>query len=118
MAQVIIKGSERAIAEFCSWFSNSGEQGLMECWADSNWNPATHQYEDSTTYLGTRAYSEVIELVEYDKETDEEVFYNMFGQQITKEELEASQKMIAENASVQLMTSPTGQVFNLKAQND
>lgn len=75
MAQVIIKGSEKAIKEFCSWFSNSGEQGLMEAFADNGWNPETHQYDPVTTYLGTRGYNEVIELVEYDNETDEEVPY-------------------------------------------
>ncbi|BBC78180.1 Hypothetical protein KNT65_gp132 [Escherichia phage EcS1] len=78
MAQVIIKGSEKAIAEFCSWFSNSGEQGLMEAWADSGWNPKTMTYEDSNSYLGTRGYGhlEPIELVEYDKETNEEIHYD------------------------------------------
>lgn len=97
MAQVIIKGSEKAIAEFCSWFSNSGEQGLMEAWADSGWNPKTMKYEDVNTYLSTRGYSEVIELVEYDKETDEEVPY-FDGEKLS---------------GVQLMGDNTGQIFNL-----
>lgn len=74
MAQVIVKGSDKAIQAFCDWFSNSGEQGLMEAWADS-WNPETMKYEESTSYLGTRGYSTEIELVEYDKETDEEIPY-------------------------------------------
>lgn len=75
MAQVIIKGSEKAIQAFCDWFSNSGEQELTEAWADSNWNPETMKYDASTSYLGTRGYSTEIELVEYDKETDEEIPY-------------------------------------------
>lgn len=74
MAQVIIKGSDKAIKAFCDWFSNSGEQGLMEAWAD-DWNPETMKYEEVTSYLGTRGYSSEIELVEYDKETDEEIPY-------------------------------------------
>ena len=74
MAQVTIKGSDKAIKAFCDWFSNSGEQGLMEAWAD-DWNPETMQYEEATSYLGTRGYSSEIELVEYDKETDEEIPY-------------------------------------------
>lgn len=75
MAQVIIKGSEKTIKEFCAWFSNSGEQGLMESWADSGWNSETRGYDEVTTYLGTRGYEDLIEFVEYDKETDEEVPY-------------------------------------------
>lgn len=77
MAQVIIKGSNKAIEEFCSWFSNSGEQGLMEVWADSGWNPKERRYDLVNTYLGSRGYglNEPIELVEYDKETGKEVPY-------------------------------------------
>lgn len=75
MAQVVIKGSDKAIAEFCSWFSNSGEQDFMEAWSTTRWNQDTKQYDDVTTYIGTRGYSEVVELVEYDKQTDEEVPY-------------------------------------------
>lgn len=74
MAQVIIKGSDKAIKAFCDRFSNSGEQGLMEAWA-SDWNSETMKYEETTSYLGTRGYSSEIELVEYDKETDEEIPY-------------------------------------------
>lgn len=75
MAQVIIKGSEKAIEAFCEWFSNSGEQDLMEAFAGGGWNSETMSYDDVTTYLGTRGYDKVIELIEYDKETDEEVPY-------------------------------------------
>ncbi|QDB71762.1 hypothetical protein HWC54_gp107 [Klebsiella phage Marfa] len=46
----------------------------MEAWA-SDWNPETMKYEEATSYLGTRGYSSEIELVEYDKETDEEIPY-------------------------------------------
>lgn len=65
MAQVVIKGSEKAIQLFCDWFSNSGEQGLMDCWADVS----------ETSYLGTSGYTGDIELIEYDNETHEEVPY-------------------------------------------
>ncbi|WWP52202.1 hypothetical protein [Enterobacter phage ZX14] len=98
MAQVIIKGSKKAIEEFCSWFSNSGEQGFMEAWADSGWNAKECKYDDVNTYIGTRGYgiNEPIELVEYDKETDKEVFD---GEQLS---------------AMQLLVPNTGQTFNLK----
>ncbi|UYM28771.1 hypothetical protein [Serratia phage vB_SspM_LC53] len=78
MAQVIIKGSEKAIQAFCDWFSNSGEQGLMECWADvSSWDPVKMTYGPVKSYLGTEGYgiTEPIRLVEYNSETDEEIPY-------------------------------------------
>lgn len=77
MAEVVIKLPPHLVKSFCSWFSNSGEQDFYEAHQNGTWNEITHQWEDAKTYVGTRGYGidEPIELVEYDKETDDEVTY-------------------------------------------
>lgn len=116
MAKIVIECDDHLVETFCSWFSNQGEQDLFEAHQNGKWNEKEMKWEEQTTYLSTEGYgiNEPIVLVEYDKETDEKVIYSMFGQRITEEELKASQEMIAENTSVQLMTSPTGESFSLK----
>ncbi|BAQ23075.1 conserved hypothetical protein [Edwardsiella phage PEi26] len=49
----------------------------MEAHQNGVWNEETMKWEDATTYISTRGYgvNEPIRLVEYDKETDEEVPY-------------------------------------------
>ncbi|WFG79129.1 hypothetical protein VIPKPNUMC01_00122 [Klebsiella phage vB_VIPKPNUMC01] len=78
MAEIVIKCPPHLVESFCDWFSNSGEQDFYEAHQNGTWNETTKQWEESTTYIGTRGYGvdEPIEIVEYDKETDEEVTYH------------------------------------------
>jgi hypothetical protein len=49
----------------------------MEAHSNGVWNEETMQWEDATTYIGVKGYgvNEPICIVEYDKETDEEIPY-------------------------------------------
>lgn len=49
----------------------------MEAHANGVWNEETMQWEDAKTYIGVQGYgvNEPIRIVEYDKETDEEIPY-------------------------------------------
>lgn len=77
MAEIVIKCPPHLVESFCEWFSNSGEQDFYEAHQNGTWNETTKQWEEATTYIGTRGYGvdEPIEIVEYDKETDEEILY-------------------------------------------
>ncbi|WZB37581.1 hypothetical protein [Erwinia phage COW86c] len=77
MAQIVINIPDHLVECFCSWFSNQGEQDLMEAHANGVWNEETMQWEDAKTYIGVQGYgvNEPIRIVEYDKETDEEIPY-------------------------------------------
>ena len=77
MAKIIIECAPHLVETFCSWFCSQGEQDLSEAHAGGTWNPETMSYEDATTHLTARGYgiNEPIRLVEYDKETDEEIPY-------------------------------------------
>jgi hypothetical protein len=77
MAQIVINIPDHLVECFCGWFSNQGEQDLMEAHSNGVWNEETMQWEDATTYIGVKGYgvNEPICIVEYDKETDEEIPY-------------------------------------------
>lgn len=77
MAEIVIRCPPHLVESFCEWFSNSGEQDFYEAHQNGTWNETTQKWEEATTYIGTRGYgvNEPIEIVEYDKETDEEVTY-------------------------------------------
>lgn len=77
MAKIIIECAPHLVETFCGWFSNQGEQDLMEAHQNGIWNEQTYEWEDAKTNLSVRGYgvNEPIRLVEYDKETDEEVPY-------------------------------------------
>ena len=75
MAKIIIECAPHLVETFCGWFSNQGEQDLMEAHQNGVWNEKEMKWEDATTYLSVKGYgiNEPIRLVEYDKETDEEI---------------------------------------------
>lgn len=75
MAEVIVKMPDHLVETFCSWFSNQGEQDFFEVHSGGIWDPVKMKYVEARTYIGTRGYGidEPIEIVEYDKETDEEI---------------------------------------------
>ncbi|UKH49518.1 hypothetical protein [Enterobacter phage vB-EclM_KMB17] len=77
MAQIIIDIPDHLVESFCGWFSNQGEQDLMEAHANGVWNEETKQWEDAKTGLTISGYgiNEPIKIREYDKETDEEIQY-------------------------------------------
>lgn len=67
MAKIIIECPSHLVESFCGWFSNQGEQDFMEA----------HACDQPNTYIATEGYGidEPIRIVEYDKETDEEISY-------------------------------------------
>lgn len=77
MAKIIIECPEHLVKTFCAWFSNNGEQDFFEAHASGVWNEKEMKWEDPTTYISTRGYgiNEPIHIVEFDKETDEEICY-------------------------------------------
>lgn len=77
MAKIIIECAPHLVESFCGWFSNQGEQDFMEAHQNGVWNEQTMKWEEATTYISIRGYgiNEPIRLVEYDKETDEEIPY-------------------------------------------
>jgi hypothetical protein len=77
MAKIIIECAPHLVETFCGWFSNQGEQDLYEAHQNGVWNDETKTWEDQTTWLGTSGYgvNEPIRLIEYDKETNEEIHW-------------------------------------------
>lgn len=92
MAEIVIRCPPHLVESFCEWFSNSGEQDFYEAHQNGTWNEATKQWEEATTYIGTRGYGvdEPIEIVEYDKETDEEVTYHEDKNNLSRSSCEVS----------------------------
>lgn len=78
MAKIIIECAPHLVETFCAWFSNQGEQDFMEAYADGGWNPETMSYDERTTGITVKGYgvNEPIRLVEYDKETNEEIDFD------------------------------------------
>lgn len=77
MSKIIIECAPHLVKTFCDWFSNQGEQYLYEAHQNGVWNEETKQWEEPATYITTRGYGvdEPIRIVEFDKETHEEVPY-------------------------------------------
>lgn len=63
MATVTFNIPDHLVEDFCGWFSNSGEQDLMEA----------HLCQHDDTFISVEGYGidEPITIVEYNKETDE-----------------------------------------------
>lgn len=75
MAIISIELPDHLVETFCGWFSNSGEQDLMEAHADGVWNEKTQQWDPVTTYISVEGYgvNEPIRIIEYDNNTHEKV---------------------------------------------
>lgn len=78
MAKIIVEGSPKVLESFCSWFSNQGEQDFMEAWQCDGWNSETMSYDPVTSFITVKGYgiNEPIQLVEIDRETEEEIPYD------------------------------------------
>ncbi|AHI61027.1 hypothetical protein CG98_gp124 [Enterobacter phage PG7] len=77
MAQIIIDIPDHLVESFCGWFSNQGEQDLMEAHANGVWNEKQCSGKTLKLVLTVSGYgiNEPIKIREYDKETDEEIQY-------------------------------------------